>query len=100
MNTPAWITLIVLCSVSIAVIAGWVMRNEPHTAEDDAEQLHNIQPDFALTERIRKAAIYSDSIYFMAMRLIDTETPPALVEQITKEACRLAGVPYPPELMT
>ena len=40
----------------------------------------------------------SDNIYCMAMRLTDTETPPALVDQITRVACVIAGVPYPPAL--
>ena len=42
----------------------------------------------------------SDSIYCMAMRLTDTETPPALVDQITRVACVIAGIPYPPERLT
>jgi hypothetical protein len=55
MNTPAWITLIALGLVAIPVIAGFVMREEPHTTEDDDEQLRNIQPDWPLTERIKHA---------------------------------------------
>lgn len=39
----------------------------------------------------------SNEIYCMAMLLTDTETPPALVDQITRVACVIAGVPYPPE---
>ena len=40
----------------------------------------------------------SNEIYCMAMLLTDTETPPALVDQITRVACVIAGVPYPPAL--
>jgi hypothetical protein len=57
MNTPAWITLIALGLVAIPVIAGFVMREEPHTTEDDDEQLRNIQPDWPLVERLKQAEI-------------------------------------------
>lgn len=39
----------------------------------------------------------SAEIYCMAMRMTDAEAPPALVNQITRVACLIAGVPYPPE---
>ena len=40
----------------------------------------------------------SAEIYCMAMRMTDAEASPALVNQITRVACLIAGVPYPPTL--
>ena len=55
--------------------------------------------DFGVTEMSQEQREMSDSIYCMAMRLTDTETPPALVDQITRVACVIAGIPYPPEIL-
>jgi hypothetical protein len=48
----------------------------------------------------QKQKSMSDSIYCMAMRLTGAGTPVAKVDQITQEACRIAGIPYPPERLT
>ena len=45
----------------------------------------------------QQQAELSDAIYCMAMRLTDKDVDSSIVEAITRNACAIGGIEYPPQ---